>query len=172
MTPEETAQILLQERLKLTSFIRSMVLDAHTADDLFQETCIKAVAKAAEFRTAKDASTWSRTVARNRALDVLRQRRGRLCYLSEETLEALAADDEATSPSETGHLAALERCLPLLTERAQLLVNLRYKKDLSPKSIAREWNCKVSAVYKMLSRSYLALRDCINRSTTFSQETS
>lgn len=43
------AATLLAERLPLTAFIASVTRDFHLAEDVFQEVCVKAVARAETF---------------------------------------------------------------------------------------------------------------------------
>ena len=94
---------LLQMRLELTGFVRALVGDVHTADDVFQETCVKAVreAGAGGFFGAEHVRRWAFVTAKNAAIDLLRHRSGKRgeVALSEDVLELLANDQAESTDS-------------------------------------------------------------------------
>ncbi|MCD8139263.1 MAG: sigma-70 family RNA polymerase sigma factor [Planctomycetaceae bacterium] len=61
----------------LYAYIVRMVGDAHAAEDVFQQTCIKVAKGAAGFDGRASFSTWLFRIARNAALDELRRQAAR-----------------------------------------------------------------------------------------------
>ncbi len=165
MTADSAARILLEERLALTGFVRSIVRDAHVAEDIFQESCVKAIARSASLTTREDLLAWTRTVARNLAIDHIRKRQRHVQVLSNETLDLLA--QEAPSPSERAstvdRLRALEACLKTLTPKAQEVLALRYGESLPGNVVAARLHRKPQTIYKTLARAYAQLRLCMKR---------
>jgi RNA polymerase sigma-70 factor (ECF subfamily) len=166
MTAETVAKTLLDQRIALTGFVRAAVADAHSADDIFQETCVKAIARAEQFETKRDVLTWSRTVARNQAIDLLRKRNRKHGeqILPEEVIDLLAAED-ADLPKESNRdrLQALEGCLESLTPKTREILAMRYTQGLPGHEVAARLTRKPATVYKTLARAYVALRSCVNR---------
>ena len=73
MNPDETAKLLLQDRLPLTAFLRSLVRDRLVAEDLFQEVCVQAIRAADTLADADHVLRWARRAGRHRAMDHLRR---------------------------------------------------------------------------------------------------
>lgn len=164
MTADAVAKRLLNHRIALTGFVRAIVHDAHAADDIFQEICVKAVARADRFETKQDLMKWTRTVAKNQALDLLRKRKRGQQLLSDEAIELLAAEDEvAPEESNTERLRTLQDCVQALTPKTREVLTLRYNNGLAGQEVANRLNRKTATVYKTLARAYQTLRDCMNR---------
>ena len=162
---------LLQMRLELTGFVRALVGDVHSADDVFQETCVKAVREAGTrgFSSAEHVRRWAFVTAKHSAIDLLRRRSGNQgeIALSDEVLELLANEhDESTGDggSASGRtLRALGNCLEGLTPRSRTVLALRYGEDLSGIEVAKRLDRKVDSIYKSLARIYAQLRVCIRQ---------
>ena len=164
MTAEEIARELLSQRVELTGWLRSLVRDAATAEDLFQETTVKAVARAGDFADGTHLRRWFCRAGRNAAIDAVRRSSRRATHLPEDVLAALAADEEAApAPAWRQRLRSLRECLGTLTPRAREILELRYAHDLSGEAVAHRLDRQPDSVYKSLSRTYLHLRDCIRR---------
>ena len=169
MTADAVAKTLLNQRIALTGFVRAIVTDAHAADDIFQETCVKAVGRADRFEAARDVLAWSRTVAKNQAIDLIRKRKRGQQLLSEEAIDLLAAED-ADLPEEgnTDRLRRLQTCLQSLTPKTREVIAMRYADGLPGHEVAARLNRKAATVYKTLARAYQTLRECMNRAANSS----
>lgn len=167
MKPEDAAKHLLQDRLPLTAFLRTLVRDRQIAEDLFQEVCVQAVRAADSLVDATHVLRWARTTARHRAIDHLRKQKHAPIQLSEAVMERLESDaitlSAQQSPSGRDRVSALQHCLKTLTPNNQRLVQLRYRDDCSGLEVAQTLQRKPEAVYKALSRIYQHLRGCIER---------
>lgn len=160
LSPEHVASSLFARRLSVIGFIVTVSRDFHLAEDLFQEVCIKAIGRAAEFENEAHLLHWTRLTARNRAIDTLRSRHGRYDGLSPETLDALAAE-WPESPTRNLDLEALERCLRKVTPNNRKLLRMRYFEEHSCSEVARRMQRKIESVYQALARIHKTLGECV-----------
>jgi RNA polymerase sigma-70 factor, ECF subfamily len=159
-SPESTAATLLAQRMPLTAFIASVTRDFHLAEDVFQEVCVKAVARAETFQTAAHLMNWARLTGKNRAIDILRARDGRYIGLSDEMLAILAAEWPETNPTEARR-EALEHCISQITPNNRELLRLRYFEQRNCAEVAAIMGRKIETVYQALARLHKMLGDCI-----------
>ena len=162
MQPDEIARQLLDARVELTGYFRSVIVDRHLAEDVFQDVCVKAIGASDTFKDAKHLRRWCHTVGRNRAIDLLRKKDRKQLVLGEAVLAKLEEDENQRQPaSSRDQLEALGVCLKALTPRSQKIVALRYGEELSGIEVAQRMDCKVDTLYKSLARIYQNLRTCI-----------
>jgi RNA polymerase sigma-70 factor, ECF subfamily len=74
---------LAKLRPDLYRFALSLTKDPASADDLVQDTLVKAFGAEAQFRNGTDLRAWSRTIMRNAFLDA-RRKRGGFCALGQD----------------------------------------------------------------------------------------
>lgn len=154
-------QTLLQHRVGTIAFLRAMLVDAHLADDIFQEVSLMAVEKRQQFTGADHLAAWLRTAARHRALNAMRDRKTRPMALDDQVIEQLDMQWSQT-PGAAGEISeALARCLDELSEYARRLITLRYEQDLSGDQLARAVGRNSSTVTVALSRTRRMLHNCI-----------
>lgn len=158
--PESTAAILLAERMPLTAFFASVTRDFHLAEDVFQEVCVKAVARAESFETMAHLMNWARLTGKNRAIDILRARDGRYVGLSDEML-ALLADEWPDKSRADAMQEALTQCITQITANNRELLRLRYFEQRNCTDVAAIMGRKIEAVYQALARLHKTLGDCI-----------
>jgi RNA polymerase sigma-70 factor (ECF subfamily) len=126
--------------------------DHHTAQDVTQETFIKAYEKLGALRKRHTFGVWILKIARRRAIDLARGKK-RFVFVSVmpdiPTPEVFAKEDAARI------LAAMAR----LPEREQQVLLFRYFNDLSMADIAATLGRPVGTITKRLSRALVRLRD-------------
>lgn len=145
----------------IRGFIRALVRDRHLADDVLQETFLTVSAKAADFEPGTNFPRWACAIARLKVLECLRRERGNLTFLSEETVEKLAAEEPVPEPDIRAELLA--GCIGELPPAMKRSVELRYLGNRKPGEIAKMVGWTPEAVYVGLSRARSLLRDCIER---------
>ena len=158
--PEDITATLLAERLPLTAFFASVTRDFHLAEDVFQEVCVKAVARAESFETTAHLMNWARLSGKNRAIDILRARDGRYVGLSEEML-ALLAEDWPDQTKVDAMQEALDHCITQITPNNRELLRLRYFERRNCTDVAAIMGRKIETVYQALARLHKTLGDCI-----------
>jgi RNA polymerase sigma-70 factor (ECF subfamily) len=159
-TPELIAATLLEKRVLLTAYIANLTRDFHLAEDLFQEVCVKAVARAAEFESAQHVISWAFVTGRNRAIDAMRKRGAGQVELTEGLLETLAAewpDKLQVDPEQD----ALALCLEQVTPNNRELLRLRYFERRPCAEVAGIMGRKLETVYQALTRIHHVLANCI-----------
>src|SRR5688572_7087479 len=153
LPPEDITAALLRERLALTAFIATVTRDFHLAEDIFQEVCVKAVGKSADFESAQHVLNWARVAGRHRAIDVLRMRDGKIVGLSEEMLAALEPVwPEGEAAQGSAALEALRKCLDRLTPNNREIVRLRYFEGRAGSQVAEAMGRKIETIYQALAR--------------------
>lgn len=165
ITPAEVVRRLLRQRVGLLSYIRSILVDEHLAEDVFQEVCVVAMQKHDELNSWEHFDAWVRKVARYEALSALRRSR-KLSQLLDEALLDLLDDHWQRYKQEQvqgDRTRALKECIGGLTPYAQRLVRLRYEQGLSGQALADALKRKVQAVYVALTRAHKALAECVRR---------
>lgn len=114
---------------------RSLSGNLHEAEDLTQETFVRALDKLAGFAPGTNLRAWLLRIATNAFFD---ERRRRQRSRRQEMPEELPADEAAPEAGlETAEQAALARAaMEELTELTRLVFHLRITEDLSFKEIA------------------------------------
>lgn len=153
----ENAEALLPFRPAICAFLRGRGLDPDDADDLAQETLLRAYCHLGTYRGGTT-SSWLCSIARNLSVDYHRRRRLRQASL--EDLPHAPADDAGP---ETLVLAAhqLEEVAVLLAELRpahQVILRLRYFEELSQEELAARFQCSPGAVRARVFRAVAALR--------------
>jgi RNA polymerase sigma-70 factor (ECF subfamily) len=158
----ETALGIAALRLPLRGYLRTLVPDLAACDDLVQETLLflwerrDGVAEAVPINALAYKVAWFKALAWRRD-----QRRSRLVYFADDTLQQIAPVAEAMSRTAEDRLEALRTCLAGLPEEDLALLRLKYIDQGSLTRHAGELGWKPNRVQKTLSRLRLALRRCI-----------
>ena len=160
LTPESVTAILLTERRSLTAFFASVTRDFHLAEDVFQDICVKAVARAEIFDTTAHLMNWARLAGKNRAIDILRVRDGRYVGLSDEMLSLMAQDWPDLSTADVMQ-EALDHCITHITANNRELLRLRYFESRNCSDVAAIMGRKIETIYQALARLHKTLGDCI-----------
>jgi RNA polymerase sigma-70 factor (ECF subfamily) len=157
--------LFVQNSPQLRGLILGLMPDFAAVDDIMQETFLTITRKAHTFTLGTQFMAWAATVARYETLKV-RQREGKkVHWLSDESLEALAAS-HADSPAESeAQIRALERCVSQLAPQAKRAMELRYQKGHKAGEVARIMGWTAEALYVALSRARSTLRVCVERQT-------
>ena len=160
LSPESTTATLLAARMPLTAFFASVTRDFHLAEDVFQEVCVKAVARSESFESVAHLMNWSRLTGKNRSIDILRARDGRYVGLSDEMLTLLADEWPDKSPADAMQ-QALEHCISQITPNNRELLRLRYFEHRNCPEVAAILGRKIETVYQALARLHKTLGGCI-----------
>lgn len=142
----ERAFSLLMEKYaeRLYPVIRRILTDHHFADDVLQNTFLKAWRALPDFRADSMLMTWLYRIATNEALQFLRkeQRQGQWTELSE--VEHMLAAREDFDGDEIQR--KLEASVLLLPEKQKTVFILKYFEDLTYEQIAQITQTSVGAL--------------------------
>lgn len=150
---------------KLLGVVLRILKRRDLAEEVLQEVYVKIWEKAADFEPGRASPiTWMSTIARNRALDVARQKTPVSLEDHPEHLEA-ATDEELALDKilrdESGQ--ALRECLSKLDpDRARIII-LAYCEGLSREELGQRFNQPANTIKTWLRRSLLQLRGCLEQ---------
>jgi RNA polymerase sigma-70 factor (ECF subfamily) len=136
----------------------AIVQDVAEAEDIVQDTFLKAHNQRAKLREAEKFPAWLLTVARNAARDRLRRRKPQA---GEEAFATLADHNAATPGSEmerVEHQGRLRRALATLPEEHRTALTLRYLEGLDYRAIESQMGLTNGALRGILGRALGTLR--------------
>jgi RNA polymerase sigma-70 factor, ECF subfamily len=163
LDPQTVAQIIIRERSGLTAYIYTVARNYHLAEDVFQDTFVKANQRSEKYDSKEHLINWFRVAARNRTIDLIRSTEGRYTGLSQQTLEALEEDWSAVVHVQSADaMDALAGCLDGLSEKNSEIIRLRYFENRDCQTISRLMNRKIKAIYQSIFRIQKHLEKCVN----------
>jgi RNA polymerase sigma factor (sigma-70 family) len=145
-------QLVRKYQQKIYWHIRKMVIDHDDADDLTQETFIKAWQSLETFRGEAQLFTWIYRIATNECLNFLNKKRRRFFMsindVEGELLEKLeSAAGHADYPMAGDEIQLkLQKVLLTLPEKQRLVFNMKYFDDLKYENIADITGTSVGAL--------------------------
>jgi RNA polymerase sigma-70 factor, ECF subfamily len=141
--------------------IARIVREAGAAEELAQDTFVKAFGALRSFDPAYKFTNWILRIAHNTAIDYLRRRRPDTVSIDEESpgkavTEALVDDREASPFDRAAHAdlrADLEKALAALRPEYRRMVVMRYLEDLSYEDISEILELPLGTVKSHLHRA-------------------
>ena len=140
----------------------ALTRNASDADDLAQETFVRAYQAIGRFRAGEPLYPWLSRIAVNQAFTLFRRRRRRpetsIEPLAEAGRQWAADDDPAERAAESQQHERLTAAFAELSPEHQAVLTLRVVEDLSYDEIARTLGVPVGTVMSRLSRARADLR--------------
>jgi RNA polymerase sigma-70 factor (ECF subfamily) len=166
---QRVAEALVEHLDTLFRVALRLTGDAAAAEDLVQETCLRAYQAAADLRQVRRVKSWLITILTHRAIDAARWRARQppmLTYQEGESPEARAWSlGRSQTPPSPEHIAsqrqtafALKRALDELPVAFRLPVFLVYVEGLSYQEVAESLDCPLGTVMSRLARGKALLR--------------
>lgn len=158
---------LAQYRARIQRHIRAMVRDADEAEELTQETFVRALAGASSLRDPQATLAWLFRIATNVSLDHLRRRRATSARLETSAIseEEVSADEEGP-PSSIGFpleqmemSACVQRALATLPDSYRVALLLHDGRGLSNPEIAELLGCSLATAKIRVHRARKRLRE-------------
>jgi RNA polymerase sigma-70 factor (ECF subfamily) len=145
---EAAFSLMVREYQRMLYYhIRRMVIDHEDADDVLQNTFLKAWRYLDKFRGDSALRTWLYRIATNEALTHLNQRKKRN-YQDVETLEddLQHSQGQAVGPDGDEIQHRLGQAIALLPERQRAVFNMRYYDELKYDEISKILEVSVGAL--------------------------
>jgi RNA polymerase sigma-70 factor (ECF subfamily) len=147
---------------KLFGVCLRLLRDRAEAEDALQEVFIKIWHNAARFQQAEASPmAWLVAIARNQAIDKLRQRRAPALDLD----EAFEVMDEGPGPEALAmagdEKAKIDHCLEQLPQDRAEAVRAAYVEGYSYLELATRFGLPLNTLRTWLRRSLLSLRECL-----------
>lgn len=144
------------------SFILRYTGNHHEAEELLQETFLRAHRKAAEFQPRAAVSTWLFQIAMNLCRD-----RGRRLHRKEKALDDLREPSHRTTPvddaTESEAKRIVEEVMQNLPEDERSVLLLRIYQDLTFDDIARVVGCSERTARERMKRGRARFLDGLQR---------
>jgi len=147
-TKEKGYRFMLEHYQKrIYGVVRKMVIIHDDADDLTQNTFIKAFKNIEKFKGDSSLFTWLYRIATNESLNFLEKKKKRF-FVSVDDHEKKMANYLDSSPHIDGDAIAvlLQKILLKLPEKQRLVFNLRYFEELSYENISEITATSVGAL--------------------------
>lgn len=145
-------QLVRKYQQKMYWHIRKMVIDHDDADDLTQETFIKAWQSLENFRGDSQLYTWLYRIATNECLNFLNKKRRRF-FLSINDVEGELLEKLESATGHSDYPMAgdeiqlkLQKAVLTLPEKQRLVFNMKYFDDLTYEDIAEITKTSVGAL--------------------------
>ncbi|MFZ4573419.1 MAG: RNA polymerase sigma factor [Phycisphaerales bacterium] len=159
-------EILVREHADmLAAFIRTLVRDPGTADDVFQETIIVAWRRLGDFDRSRPFAPWLRGIAANCAMAAFRAGKARPLSDDPAVMDSVNAsfDRLGTRGGDTfrERISHMDECLSQLPEAMRECITLAYSRGMMLKEIAEATGQMEETIKKRVQRARQALADCI-----------
>jgi len=158
------ARLVRAHQAQVRACIGSRVRDPEAADDLAQETFLRAYRALEDWRGECPLRLWLLAIARNRAMTYLageaRRREREGAPLEAALARRLRPEGDDPAPDDR-ELSALRECLDRLEGPGQALVGDFYFRSRPAAEIARDSGRSEGAVWMALLRVRQALRRCV-----------
>jgi RNA polymerase sigma factor (sigma-70 family) len=166
------AELCRRHSKKLLRTILRITRNVEDAEDMLQETLLKAYVHIGTFEGRSAFSSWLTRIAINSALMSSRKKRSHYVYSLEGGVDGEAF--KLPEPAETGHspeeaciLKALGnecvRAIRHLSPLLQVVVQIRYQEDASVAQIAKMLDISEAAVKSRLSRARSKIREHLEK---------
>jgi len=150
---------------KLFGVVLRILKDRQKSEDVLQDVFVKVWQKAGSYDPGQGRPiTWMATIARNRAIDIIRATR------PEKTIDEPGDEEEifrlGGQDAEHVDLAELESlrfCLGEMKDDDRNYVLLAYYEGFSREELAERFEAPVGTIKTRLRRGLLALRSCLER---------
>lgn len=149
---------------KLFGTILRIIRNRAAAEEVLQDVYLRIWQNAGSFspQTAP-ANAWMNSIARNRAIDVLRQKGfATVTSVADEGNWVERIAEERDREGEMIDNASLRRCLEEIDTQARDCVLLAYYEGFSREELAHRFSRPVNTIKTWLHRSLAALRTCID----------
>lgn len=158
-------KIVARYRGRLYNFVFRFVGDRETAEDIVQETFLRAFRKRKEYRAIANFSTWLFTIAGNLAKSELRRRkRWRLFSLhrDDESDTGMELPDESLRPDKVAESSLaddqIHEAIDSLPENYRQVILLRDVEGMAYQQISEIVNCPVGTVKSRVNRARIKLQ--------------
>lgn len=157
------ARELTRHQARLRGLIRCLLFERKDVEDVWQDTNVTLLKKAADFRPGTDFWAWASQVARYQVLTHCKKLKRDKLVLAEELLHQIAAEVVERGAEFEGRREALDACLARLPQPQRRLLEMRYGPRTSAEEMAAAMSRTPNAIRQALFRIRGALLKCVEK---------
>jgi RNA polymerase sigma-70 factor (ECF subfamily) len=147
----------------ISAFIRSLVPNLSSAEEVLQRVAVALVRKYDRYDSSRPFVAWAIGVTKFEVLYYRRQQSTDKHIFDDELVEEVAEGYQALVEKFNPMRDALSKCLEELDGHSRHVLELRYTDGMTTTQIAQEMKITVGAVRKLLWRIRGALRNCMEQ---------
>jgi len=159
----EFLRLLMTNQRRIYAFILTLVPNHGDAEDLFQETVLLMWSKFDSFTRGTSFTAWGCAIARYQILSVRKKHATRGALFSQAAVELLHHESERFVEQTDSRMQALRHCIDKLSPKDYELIRLRYRDEVTTKSMADLMGRSVQSIYKRIVRIHDALLRCVRK---------
>ena len=163
-SPKDFEKIVVEYQRSIINFQYRFTGNRYEAEDLAQETFIKAYKKIHTLKEPGKLKSWLYRIARNTAVDFFRKNKNRAIPVDHDVLASLAIEEGPSYEQvieQNNYSKDIRRCVDLLREEEKTLINLLYFHDFSYKQISTMLDINQNTLKSRLRRARISLFDII-----------
>lgn len=143
-------KIISKYESKLYGYIFKLVRNEHVAQDILQETFLKAYINLSKYNKKKDFSPWILKIARNNVLDYFKKKKNHSIFELNENTDSIEENKTDEIPhkalEEKENTKQIDKVINSLPDKYRILIILKYFNDLNYKEISERMNISVDKV--------------------------
>lgn len=151
----------------VAAYISSAIPNFEDANDVLQGVALAIVRSYDKYNKQTPFTAWAVGIARNEILHYYRKI-GRDRHVFDEELVQQIAEVYQEKSAELNEIKkALEKCMSRLQGRWKQIIDLRYLRGMDARRIGQSFGISQNAVFALLHRIRLSLRECIQRTVKY-----
>lgn len=163
---DDIRQMMIELLPRLQRFAYSLTGDLDRADDLVQDTCVRALANIGQWQAGTRLDSWMYRIAQNLWFDRMRSQKTRGEVLDVEALENISGSDGRNVTEGKLDLERVSRDITRLPRDQQVLIGLVCVDGLSYREAAEALGIPIGTVMSRLSRARKALGQALSPAGT------
>jgi RNA polymerase sigma-70 factor (ECF subfamily) len=159
---DEFIKLYSQNQTRINIYVRSLVTNASTAEEIIQETNYILWREFSQFQIGSNFLAWACTIAYNQMLAWRKKQQREKLVFSDTFLQAV--NDELSSDFEgyEERRELLLLCIEKLPKHHREMIRHRYTLGEGVERMAEELGKTVTSIYRMLSRIRESLHQCVD----------
>jgi RNA polymerase sigma-70 factor, ECF subfamily len=159
----EFHRLFMQSQRRIFGHILTLLPRMADAEDVFQQTCVILLGKAAQFTPGTDFVRWACQIAQYEVYNYRRRQQAERLHFNDGLLDKIAARRLESRDALDAELDAMHKCVDKLPASDRQLIQEQYRRRVTSRALAAELGRPINTVYKAIQRIRRGLRECIER---------
>ena len=155
--------LFMRNQRRIFGHILTLLPRMADAEEVFQQSCVIILGKAAQFTPGTDFVRWACQIAQFEAYNYRRRLQSERLHFDDALLERIAARRLEEGDLLESELDALHRCVEKLPPSDRQLIREQYRRKITAKALAAELGRPANTVYKAIQRIRRGLRVCVEK---------